>query len=181
MLFSKEIDVFTHALLTSSLLCVLHNAIFHLWRITRAVSVERVRVHSDLQSFLLELFGDVSPRSVGSVTIHALVGGRTAQWTAGFAPRAEFHVGGGVEGVESIGQFRAAAVPTGVQLGMRFAKEREKMEHPARIVVAAHQCGAGDGATILFNQREPAFFREFLAVVTPKIGAVAPRTGAGTA
>ena len=55
------------------------------------------------------------------------------------------------------------------------------MEHTARIVVAAHQCGAGDGVTILFNQREPAFFGEFLAVVAPKIGAVAPRTGAGTA
>ena len=51
------------------------------------------------------------------------------------------------------------------------------MEHTARIVVAAHQCGAGDGATILFNQREPAFFREFLAVVTPKISTVASRTG----
>lgn len=140
-----------------------------------------MRGFSNLESFLPELFGDVSPRSVGSVTIHALVGGRTAQWTTGFAPRAEFHVGGGVEGVESIGQFRSAAVPTGVQLGMRFAEEREEMEHTARIVVAAHQCGAGDGATILFNQREPAFFREFLAVVTPKIGAVASRTGAGAA
>lgn len=134
-------------------------------------------LYSDLQSFLLELFGDVSPRSVGSVTIHALVGGRTAQRTTGFAPRAEFHVGGGVEGVESIGQFRATTVPAGVQMGMRFAKEREEMEYTARLVVAAHQCGAGDGATILFNQREPAFFREFLAVVAPKIGAVAPRTG----
>lgn len=134
-------------------------------------------LHSDLQSLLLELFGDVCPRSVGSVTIHALVGGRTAQWPTGFAPRTEFHVGGGVEGIESIGQFSAAAVPTGVQLGMRFAKEREEMEHTARIVVAAHQCGASDGATILFNQREPAFFGEFLAVVAPKISTVAPRTG----
>ena len=181
MLFSKEIEVFTHALLTSSLLCVLHNAIFHLWRITTAVSVERVRVHSDLQSLLLELFGDVCPRSVSSVTIHALVGGRTAQRTTGFAPRAEFHVGGGVEGIESIGQFRATTVPAGAQMGMRFAEEREEMEHTARIVVAAHQCGAGDGAAVLFNQGEPAFFGELLAVVAPKIGAVAPRTGAGTA
>ena len=177
MLFSKEIEVFTHALLTSSLLCVLHNAIFHLWRITTAVSVERVRVHSDLQSLLLELFGDVCPRSVSSVTIHALVGGRTAQRTTGFAPRAEFHVGGGVEGIESIGQFRATTVPAGAQMGMRFAEEREEMEHTARIVVAAHQCGAGDGAAVLFNQGEPAFFGELLAVVAPKIGAVTTRTG----
>ena len=132
---------------------------------------------SNLESLLPELFGDVCPRSIGSVTIHALVGGRTAQRTTGFAPRTEFHVGGGVEGIESIGQFSAAAVPTGVQLGMRFAKEREEMEHTARIVVAAHQCGASDGATILFNQREPAFFGEFLAVVAPKISTVAPRTG----
>ena len=181
MLFSKEIEVFTHALLTSSLLCVLHNAIFHLWRITTAVSVERMRVHSDLQSLLLELFGDVCPRSVSSVTIHALVGGRTAQRTTGFAPRAEFHVGGGVEGVESIGQFRATTVPAGAQMGMRFAEEREEMEHTARIVVAAHQCGAGDGAPVLFNQREPAFFGEFLAVVAPKISTVAARTGTGAA
>ena len=132
---------------------------------------------SNLESLLLELFGDVRPCSVGGVTIHALVGGRTAQRAAGFAPRTEFHVGGGVEGIESIGQFRAAAVPTGVQLGMRFAEEREEMEHTARIVVAAHQCGAGDGATVLFNQREPAFFGELLAVVAPKIGAVTTRTG----
>ena len=55
------------------------------------------------------------------------------------------------------------------------------MGHTARIVVASHQCGASDGATILFNQREPAFFGEFLAVVAPKIGAVASRTGAGAA
>ena len=44
MLFSKEIDVVTDALLTSSLLCVLHNSIFHLWRIKTAVSVQRVPV-----------------------------------------------------------------------------------------------------------------------------------------
>lgn len=125
----------------------------------------------------MELFGDVCPRSIGGVTIHALVGGRTAQRTTGFAPRAEFHVGGGVEGVESIGQFRATTVPTGAQMGMRFAEEREEMEHTARIVVATHQCGAGDGATVLFNQREPAFFGEFLAVVAPKVGAVTTRTG----
>lgn len=129
----------------------------------------------------MELFGDVCPRSIGGVTIHALVGGRTAQRTTGFAPRAEFHVGGGVEGVEPIGQFRATTVPAGVQMGMRFAEEREEMEHTARIVVATHQCGAGDGATVLFNQREPAFFGELLAVVAPKISTVAPRTGTRTA
>ena len=136
-----------------------------------------LRVLSNLESLLLELFGDVCPRSIGRVTIHALVGGRTAQRTTGFAPRAEFYVGGGVEGVESIGQLLATTVPTGVQFGMRFAEEREEMEHAARIVVAAHQRGAGDGVTILFNQREPAFFGEFLAVVAPKVGAVTPRAG----
>ena len=109
--------------------------------------------------------------------IHALVGGRTAQRAAGFTPWTELDISGGVEGIESIGQCCAAAIPAGVQMGMRFAEDREEMEHTARIVVAAHQCGASDGATILFNQSEPAFFREFLAVVAPKIGAVASRTG----
>ena len=125
----------------------------------------------------MELFGDVRPCSVGGVTIHALVGGRTAQRTASCAPWAEFDISGGVEGIESIGQCCTAAIPAGVQMGMRFAEDREQAEHGARIVVAAHQCGASDGATILFNQREPAFFCEFLAVVAPKIGAVASRTG----
>ena len=125
----------------------------------------------------MELFGDVRPCSVGGVTIHALVGGRTAQWPTGFAPRTEFHVGGGIEGIESIGQCCSAAIPAGVQMGMRFAEDREQAEHGARIVVASHQCGAGDGATILFNQREPAFFGELLAVVAPKVGAVTPRAG----
>ena len=125
----------------------------------------------------MELFGDVCPRSIGGVTIHALVGGRTAQRAAGFAPWAELDISGGVEGIESIGQCCAAAIPAGVQMGMRFAEDREQAEHGARIVVASHQCGAGDGATILFNQREPAFFGELLAVVAPKIGAVTTRTG----
>ena len=129
----------------------------------------------------MELFGDVRPCSVGGVTIHALVGGRTAQRAAGFAPWTELDISGGVEGIESIGQCCTAAIPAGVQMGMRFAEDREQAEHGARIVVASHQCGAGDGATVLFNQREPAFFREFLAVVTPKIGAVTTRAGARAA
>ena len=125
----------------------------------------------------MELFGDVLPCSVGGVTIHALVGGRTAQRAASCAPWAEFYISGGVEGIESIGQCGAAAIPAGVQMGMRFAEDREQAEHGARIVVASHQCGAGDGATVLFNQGEPAFFGELLAVVAPKIGAVTTRTG----
>ena len=109
--------------------------------------------------------------------IHALVGGRTAQRAAGFTPWTELDISGGVEGIESIGQCGAAAIPAGVQMGMRFAEDREQAEHGARIVVASHQCGAGDGATVLFNQGEPAFFGELLAVVAPKIGAVTTRTG----
>ena len=136
-----------------------------------------LRRSSNFQSLLLELFGDIRPCSVGGVTIHALVGGRTAQRAAGFAPWAELDISGGVEGIESIGQFRTAAVPTGVQMGMRFAEDREQAEHGARVVVASHQCGAGDGATVLFNQGEPAFFGELLAVVAPKVGAVTPRAG----
>lgn len=125
----------------------------------------------------MELFGDVCPRSIGGVTIHALVGGRTAQRAASCAPWAELDVSGGIEGIESIGQFRTAAIPAGVQMGMRFAENREQAEHGTRVVVASHQRGAGDGATVLFNQREPAFFGELLAVVAPKIGAVTTRTG----
>lgn len=132
---------------------------------------------SNLESLLLELFGDVRPCSVGGVTKHALVGGRTAQWAAGFTPWTELDISGGVEGIESIGQCGAAAIPAGVQMGMRFAEDREQAEHGARIVVASHQCGAGDGATVLFYQREPAFFGEFLAIVAPKVGAVTPRAG----
>ena len=125
----------------------------------------------------MELFGDVRPCSVGGVTIHALVGGRTAQRAASCAPWAELDVSGGVEGIESIGQCCSAAIPAGVQMGMRFAEDREQAEHGARVVVASHQRGAGDGATVLFNQCEPAFFGEFLAVVAPKVGAVTPRAG----
>ena len=125
----------------------------------------------------MELFGDVRPCSVGGVTIHALVGGRTAQRAASCAPWAELDVSGGIEGIESIGQFRTAAIPAGVQMGMRFAENREQAEHGTRVVVASHQRGAGDGATVLFNQREPAFFGEFLAIVAPKVGAVTPRAG----
>ncbi len=125
----------------------------------------------------MKLFGDVRPCSISGVTIHALVGGRTAQRAASCAPWTELDISGGVEGIESIGQCCAAAVPTGVQMGMRFAEDREQAEHGARIVIASHQCGAGDGATVLFNQREPAFFGELLAVVAPKVGAVTTRTG----
>ena len=108
--------------------------------------------------------------------IHALVGGRTAQRAAGFTPWTELDISGGVEGIESIGQCCAAAIPAGVQMGMRFAEDREQAEHGARIVVASHQCGAGDGATVLFNHREPAFFGELLAVVTaPIFGATTAR------
>ena len=120
---------------------------------------------SNLESFLPELFGDVCPRSIGGVTIHALVGGRTAQRTTGFAPRAEFHVGGGVEGVESIGQFRATTVPAGAQMGMRFAEEREEMEHAARIVVAAHQPYARDLPLIRVDQRLQSLRRKRFAHV----------------
>ena len=143
--------------------------------------VSVLRVFSNLQSLLLELFGDVRACSVGGVTIHALIGGRTAQRAAGFAPRPELDVSGGVEGIESIGQFRAATVPTGVQMRMRFAEDREQTEHGARVVVASHQRGAGDGATVLFNQCEPAFFGQLLAIVAPKVGAMTPRTGARAA
>ena len=80
---------------------------------------------SNLESLLLELFGDVRPCSVGGVTIHALVGGRTAQRAASCAPWTELDISGGVEGIESIGQFRTAAIPTGVEMGMRFAEDRE--------------------------------------------------------
>ena len=131
-----------------------------------------MRGFSNLESLLLKLFGDVRPCSISGVTIHALVGGRTAQRAASCAPWTELDISGGVEGIESIGQCCAAAVPTGVQMGMRFAEDREQAEHGARIVIASHQCGAGDGATVLFNQREPAFFGELLAVVAPKVGAV---------
>ena len=58
--------------------------------------------------------------------IHALVGGRTAQRAAGFTPWTELDISGGVEGIESIGQCGAAAIPAGVQMGMRFAEDREQ-------------------------------------------------------